>query len=52
MTETPFTVQWPGRIIFGAGKLAVLGEEAKALGGRRALVVTTTGRSKKEENAT
>jgi len=41
MTETPFAVQWPGRIIFGAGKLAVLGEEAKALGGERALVVTT-----------
>jgi len=36
-----FLVNWPGRIIFGAGKLAALGEEAKLLDGRRALVVTT-----------
>ena len=42
MTDTEaFQVNWPGRIIFGAGKLAVLGEEAKALGGRHVLVVTT-----------
>jgi alcohol dehydrogenase class IV len=36
-----FQVNWPGRIVFGAGKLAGLGEEAKALGGRHALVITT-----------
>ena len=36
-----FLVNWPGRIVFGAGKLAGLGEEAKALGGRHVLVVTT-----------
>lgn len=36
-----FQVNWPGRIVFGAGKLAALGEEAKALGGRHVLVVTT-----------
>lgn len=36
-----FLVNWPGRIVFGAGKLAVLGEEVKALGGRHVLVVTT-----------
>ena len=36
-----FLVNWPGRIIFGPGKLDALGEEAKALGGRHALVVTT-----------
>lgn len=29
-----------------------LGEEAMALGWRRALVLTTTGRFKKKENAT
>ena len=34
-----FLVNWPGRIVFGAGKLAGLGEEAKALGGRHALPV-------------
>jgi alcohol dehydrogenase len=36
-----FLVNWPGRIIFGAGKLACLGEEAKSLGGHHVLVVTT-----------
>ena len=36
-----FQINWPGRIMFGAGKLAALGEEAKALGGERVLVVTT-----------
>lgn len=36
-----FLVNWPGRIIFGAGKLACLGEEVRALGGRHVLVVTT-----------
>jgi alcohol dehydrogenase class IV len=42
MTErAAFLVNWPGRIVFGAGKLAVLGEEVKALGGRRVLLVTT-----------
>jgi hypothetical protein len=45
-------VNWPDSIVFGAGKLAALGEEAMALGWRRALVLTTTGRSRKEENAT
>jgi alcohol dehydrogenase class IV len=34
-------VQWPGKIIFGAGRLAALGDEAKALG-RRAFLATTT----------
>jgi alcohol dehydrogenase class IV len=36
-----FQVNWPGRILFGAGKLSTLGDEAKALGGERVLVVTT-----------
>jgi len=38
--QTAFTVQWPGKIIFGAGRLAALGDEAKALG-RRAFLATT-----------
>lgn len=37
MTDMTFQVNWPGRIVFGAGKLAVLGEEAKALGGGSAI---------------
>lgn len=40
-----FTLQWPGKIIFGAGKLECLGEEAKALG-RHAFLVTTRDLSK------
>lgn len=36
-----FVVNWPGKIVFGAGKLGTLGEEAKALGCRHALLVTT-----------
>lgn len=36
-----FLVNWPGRIVFGVGKLATLGEEVRALGGRHVLVVTT-----------
>jgi alcohol dehydrogenase class IV len=36
-----FGVNWPGKIIFGAGKLGTLGEEARALGGRHVLLVTT-----------
>ncbi|MFM8704859.1 MAG: iron-containing alcohol dehydrogenase, partial [Planctomycetia bacterium] len=36
-----FLVNWPGRIVFGAGKLAVLGDEVRSLGCRRVLVVTT-----------
>lgn len=45
-------VNGPGSIVFSAGELAALGEEAMALGWRRALVLTTTGRFKKKENAT
>ena len=41
MIHTAFTMQWPGKIIFGAGRLAALGDEAKALG-RRAFLATTT----------
>lgn len=36
-----FLANWPGKIIFGAGKLDAVGEEAKALGGRRVFLVTT-----------
>jgi arylsulfatase A len=41
MKTNGFHVNWPGKIIFGAGRLEVLGDEAKALGGRRVLLVTT-----------
>ena len=41
MSEGGFLVNWPGKIIFGAGKLEVVGEEAKALGAKRAFLVTT-----------
>jgi alcohol dehydrogenase len=37
---SPFSVQWPGKLIFGTGKLASLGDEARMLG-RRAFVATT-----------
>ena len=40
MAGTPFTVQWPGKLIFGPGRLAALGDEAKSLG-CRAFVATT-----------
>lgn len=40
MAKTMFTVNWPGRLIFGAGKLDALCEEAPALG-RRAFLATT-----------
>lgn len=36
-----FAVNWPGKIVFGAGKIATVGDEAKGLGGRHVLVVTT-----------
>jgi alcohol dehydrogenase class IV len=36
-----FFVNWPGRIVFGAGKLASLADECKPLGGQHVLVVTT-----------
>jgi alcohol dehydrogenase len=39
----PFDFQSPTRIVFGAGKLAELGEIALSLGGRRALVVSDPG---------
>lgn len=35
-----FVLRWPGKVVFGVGQLACLGQEAKALG-RRALLVTT-----------
>jgi alcohol dehydrogenase class IV len=38
-------LQWPGRVVFGAGQLVTLGEEAKRLG-RRAFLVTTWELSK------
>lgn len=38
---TAFSVNWPGKIVFGAGKLGTLGEETKALGSHHALLVTT-----------
>ena len=40
MEPMAFTVQWPGKLIFGPGRLAALGDEAKSLG-RRAFVATT-----------
>ena len=40
MNPTTFTVQWPGKLVFGPGRLATLGDEAKALG-RRAFLATT-----------
>ncbi len=40
MYPTSFTVQWPGKLVFGPGRLTVLGDEAKALG-RRAFLATT-----------
>lgn len=40
MENSSFAVQWPGKLVFGPGRLAVLGDEAKTLG-RRAFVATT-----------
>ena len=40
MERISFTVQWPGKLVFGAGRLAALGDEAKSLG-CRAFVATT-----------
>lgn len=36
----PFNVNWPGRLVFGPGRLAELGDEARSLG-RRAFLATT-----------
>ena len=36
-----FLVNWPGKIVFGAGMMAKAAEEAKILGGQRVLLVTT-----------
>jgi alcohol dehydrogenase class IV len=35
-----FSIQWPGKIVFGSGELRRLGDEARILG-QRALLVTT-----------
>ena len=40
MDKVLFTVNWPGKLVFGAGRLASLGEEARSLG-RRAFLATT-----------
>ncbi|MCX6030749.1 MAG: iron-containing alcohol dehydrogenase [Chloroflexi bacterium] len=40
INQVAFTVQWPGKLVFGPGRLANLGDEAKALG-RRAFLATT-----------
>ena len=40
MDTTAFTVRWPGKIVFGAGQLANLGEEARPLG-QHAFLATT-----------
>ncbi len=40
MDKEIFTVEWPGKIIFGAGKLSDLAAEAKSLG-RKVFLVTT-----------
>jgi maleylacetate reductase len=42
----PFTyTALPGRVIFGAGALSRVGDEVRALGRRRALVLSTPGRA-------
>lgn len=43
MTTAPFDVTPRTRLVFGAGALARLGELARELGGRRALLVTDRG---------
>jgi len=45
----PFTLLYPPRIIFGCGKLAELGNEAKAFGGK---VLLVTGRSAMRRSGT
>jgi alcohol dehydrogenase class IV len=40
MERSLFTVQWPGKLVFGAGRLAALGDEAKSLGCRAFLATT------------
>ncbi len=40
MNKTAFMLQWSGKIVFGAGQIECLGDEAQALG-RRAFLVTT-----------
>ncbi len=45
MTERAFIYEGtPGRVVFGAGRLAEVRNEAERLGIRRALVITTPGR--------
>src|SRR4051794_1624180 len=43
MTQSSFDFQPLGRVVFGAGALSRLGELARQLGGRRALLVTDPG---------
>ena len=38
-----FAVTWPPNVTFGAGAVAALGERARAMGGRKALLVTDPG---------
>ncbi len=38
-----FSFVLPQKVIFGAGSIAVIGEEAKRLGGRKVLIVTSPG---------
>ncbi len=40
MEQAIFAVNWPGRLIFGWGRLGVLGDEAKALGSHAFLATT------------
>lgn len=40
MEKTSFNIQWPGKLIFGPGRLAELSGEAKSFG-RRAFITTT-----------
>jgi alcohol dehydrogenase class IV len=40
MDKLAFALQWPGKLVFGAGRLATLGDEVKSLG-RRAFLATT-----------
>jgi alcohol dehydrogenase class IV len=40
MAREFFTVEWPGKIVFGAGKLNSLAEEARVFGNRAFLVTT------------
>jgi alcohol dehydrogenase class IV len=38
--QIAFTVRWPGKVVFGPGQLANLGQEAKLLG-QHAFLATT-----------